>query len=722
VAMSLAILMTGTVYAAPINYADGDLAPLGAPDGRVDLSDYLVASRIAVGELVPTELELSHGDVYPVGAPDGVISIQDLVLLQQRMRQGTTSFVESLALFEEGPATVSGQSGPNTASTTLTVGGWTGSGSVVNAPNFTDPQDSLNTIWHFSVSAGTANAFLGTEDLSGNTVLDSGFDLSGDGQGQLVFDIKVDSISSGATLLVKIDSGWPNVGQVVIAHSELTIGSWQRMAINFTDFVANPNPAGSGVDLENVTNAFVIEVVNGSADIYLDNIFVSQSCADLDVCNATIKTKPFVEYSLIWSDEFDGSQLDLANWRYETGYGGNYGWGNGEWQLYTNTSDNVSVNGGNLVIAAQCATAPVCNERDGSITSGRINTQGRFQFKYGKIQARIQVPVGQGSWPAFWMLGGNFSQVGWPQTGEIDVMEINQRYSDQYTTHFTMHWDDGGWIYTGSSRSLFPVSLGDGFHVYEVEWDSSKVTGRIDGIEVGTINIQPGTMDEFLKEFFAILNVAVGGTLGGPPDASTTWPQTMLVDYVRVYQADGGEGTFIVGTPALPTPQAALYSESRDGFDYDAIINSADWSGNSTAVNIGSSAVAPYEGSNVLAANFVNWNRGWGGFVFNFGAGLDFSAYQTLKFAVDTSAMTDFADLGIKIENPGGSPAATVMLSSYVPTLLSNWAVYTIPLSDFTGVDLSNLVYLGFWSPLSSSGQLTFGTLYLDDLHFDVNP
>ncbi|MCP4813025.1 MAG: glycoside hydrolase family 16 protein, partial [Planctomycetaceae bacterium] len=176
----------------------------------------------------------------------------------------------------------------------------------------------------------------------------------------------------------------------------------------------------------------------------------------------------------------------------------------------------------------------------------------------------IQTPVGQGAWPAFWMLGANIGEVGWPESGEIDVMEMNQLYSDQYTTHFTVHWSNPGWTYTGDYLSLFPDSLGAGFHIYEAEWDSGKVVGRIDGNVVGTVTVQPGNMDEFLKEFFVILNVAIGGTLGGAPDASTTWPQTMLVDYVRVYQADGGEGTFATGTTAgtLPTPQAAMYSES----------------------------------------------------------------------------------------------------------------------------------------------------------------
>jgi beta-glucanase (GH16 family) len=270
-------------------------------------------------------------------------------------------------------------------------------------------------------------------------------------------------------------------------------------------------------------------------------------------------------YDLIWSDEFNaGSSPDVNNWTMETGYGDN-GWGNNEWQLYTTSPDNVRVENGNLVITADCPTAPVCGVRDGTVTSGRINTLNKFEFKYGKIQARIKPPVGLGSWPAFWMLGANYPDVGWPFSGEIDVMEIHNAYSDENTSHFTMHWCDQskqnpatpdicypgneGWTYD-SQFITFAESLGNDFHIFEADWDSGQMIGKIDGITYFTLTIDPVNMDEFLKEFFVILNVAMGGTLGSadqPPSGLETWPQTMLVDYVRVYQLTGGDGTYTIG-------------------------------------------------------------------------------------------------------------------------------------------------------------------------------
>ena len=210
---------------------------------------------------------------------------------------------------------------------------------------------------------------------------------------------------TGTSIEVATEQGW--------LLDSIPQGSlWQP--INFTDLLADPGP-GAGLDLYNVVNVFVIEVTGGSADFYLDNIFVSNACPRETGCNATINTK--ATYTLVWSDEFDGTSLNSDNWSMETGYGDN-GWGNDEWQLYTNSSSNVSVAGGNLAINARCANPPSCGKRNGTITSGRINSLNKFAFKYGKVEARIKPPVGDGAWPAFWMLGKNYPSVGWPRSGE----------------------------------------------------------------------------------------------------------------------------------------------------------------------------------------------------------------------------------------------------------------------------------------------------------------
>lgn len=727
--------MAMVVQAAPPIYADGDLAPLGAPDGLLTLSDYLVAGRLVANKLTPTALELSHGDLYPEGAPDGVIDISDMVLLHQLLLQGNNTYIETLNLFNDGPATISVESGGATSTTTLVGRAFIGPGAILSSDiDFIDPDDSSNTVWRVAASGGLANVFLTTGSLAGDPVFESGFNLFGDGQAQLVFDIKLNSLSAGTVLTIKMDSGYPDLGQMVLDTSELALGVWHRIEIDLADLLADPGP-GNGLDVNNVLNAFVLEVNNGSADLYLDNIFISHACPQVNGCRARINTQPI--YSLVWSDEFDGDSLSTENWLVEVGYGDN-GWGNDEWQLYRNSPENIAVADGNLTISAQCSTPPqFCGKRNGTITSGRINTLNKFEFKYGKVEARLRPPVGTGSWPAFWMLGANFPEVGWPRTGEIDIMEMSNGVYDDRTTLFTLHWCDDyvssnpcqydpGWRFETQTLS-FNESLGDDFHIFEAEWTDQGIVGKIDGITYYNRPFDAVSMTEFLEEFFIILNVAMGGTLGGTPDQTTVWPQTMVVDYVRVYQEEGGNGTFTLGQPVAPVSETlGIYSETHTDplIGYERIINGADFAGNNTVANTGSTAVTPFDGSNVLAVDYTNTGRFYGGIIFDFGAGRDIRGYQTLKFAIDTSAISDFADLVIQIENPSGAqPAPKVQLSAYTPVINNNWAEYEIPLGDFlinqaVTLDLTNVIYLGFWNPLRTNGQLAFGTLYFDDIHF----
>lgn len=715
------------LQAAPIIYADGDVAPLGAPDQLINAADFLLVNRIVIDDFTPTELDLSHADVYPTGAPDGVVNVQDMLLIQKIvLGQNVNNFVENITLFEDGPSTVTVTSGMTSSSTTIVVSGYTGPGAtVVNDTGFIDPEDSTNTVWNVSVSGGTGNVYMTTGDLSSDPILDSGFNFSGSLSGQLVFDIKVLSISPSAILTVKIDSGYPSLGQAVLSTSQYTVGSWQRVVLNISDIVADPGP-GAGLDLTNVVNAFVIEVTGGDAAFYLDNIFVRNTCPDTDVCHATIKTKPI--YTLLWSDEFDGNTLSSDSWSHETGYGSN-GWGNDEWQLYTNSANNSSVAGGILTLSAHCASPPNCGKRNGTITSARINTLNKFAFKYGKVEARLKPPVGNGAWPAFWMLGKNFPSVGWPQSGEMDIMEIHNLYSNEYTTHFTMHWCDDnlssnpclynpGWQYISQSKTFVPVSLGDDFHVFSAEWSENGVIGKIDGIPYFNLAINPATMTEFLEEFFMILNIAIGGTLGGAPDVSTPWPQTMEVDYVRVYQDDTGAGTYTIGAPPISS-EIGVYSESHieTTLPYSAIVNGADFGGNVLNINQSSTNTVPFDGSVVLQVDYNNTGSSYSGFLFNFTLGRDISPYQTLKFSLNTAAMTNMDTMTVELENPGQLKYA-IQIADYTPTVSNGWATYEVPLSDFTGADLTNILYLGYWNPRASNGQLSFGTMYFDDIHF----
>jgi beta-glucanase (GH16 family) len=240
---------------------------------------------------------------------------------------------------------------------------------------------------------------------------------------------------------------------------------------------------------------------------------------------------PNYDPNLIWSEEFNYTGLpDAQKWNMETGAGG---WGNNELQYYTNLEANAMVENGVLTITA------IEEEYNGSnYTSARITTQNKFDFKYGKIEASIKLPYGQGLWPAFWMLGANINTVGWPSCGEIDIMEmVGGDPNGDNTCYCTLHWDDdGSHASYGDSYTLPSGILADDFHIFTVEWDSQEIRGYIDDIEYYVADLTPAGLSEFHQNFFVILNLAVGGDWPGPPNASTTFPQTMQVDWVRVYQ------------------------------------------------------------------------------------------------------------------------------------------------------------------------------------------
>ncbi|PZE80610.1 glycoside hydrolase family 16 protein [Curtobacterium sp. MCBD17_032] len=235
--------------------------------------------------------------------------------------------------------------------------------------------------------------------------------------------------------------------------------------------------------------------------------------------------------TLLAADEFDGAAGSAPNpgiWRYDLGGGG---WGNGELQVYTDSRRNAALDGnGSLAITAR-------READGSYTSARLTSQGTYSVQYGRVEARIRIPRGQGIWPAFWMLGADLPQVGWPACGEIDVMENIGR--EPGTIHGTVH----GPGYSGaegiSAAATLPTgAFADAFHVYAVDWRPGSISWSVDGATYRTITPADTNGDPwaFDKPFFVILNVAVGGGWPGSPDATTAFPQQMLVDWIRVWQ------------------------------------------------------------------------------------------------------------------------------------------------------------------------------------------
>jgi beta-glucanase (GH16 family) len=234
---------------------------------------------------------------------------------------------------------------------------------------------------------------------------------------------------------------------------------------------------------------------------------------------------------LEWSDEFNGPTLDSTTWVPDTG---GAGWGNAELEYYTARPENARVENGNLIIEAR-------QEQYGNsaYTSARLKTQGLRAWTYGRIEARIQIPRGQGLWPAFWMLGENYGPVAWPDCGEIDVMEnIGKEPS---LVHSNVHGP--GYTNVPSLSAAYGLPAGafaDDFHVYAVEWEPGVIRWYVDDSLYRTLTPDdvPGPW-AFDHPFFIILNVAVGGDWPGAPDTTTVFPQTMRVDYVRVYGRAG---------------------------------------------------------------------------------------------------------------------------------------------------------------------------------------
>jgi beta-glucanase (GH16 family) len=248
-------------------------------------------------------------------------------------------------------------------------------------------------------------------------------------------------------------------------------------------------------------------------------------------------------WELVWSDEFDGTTLDLSSWEYQIGNGQSYGlpagWGNNELQYYTNFANNVNVADGKLTI-----TARQQNFGGASYTSARIRTRGKRDFLYGRIEASIKIPSTPGVWPAFWMLPTNSPYGGWASSGEIDIMEsVNYADRSYGTIHYGAGWPNnqhrGGTLADGRDFS-------DNFHVYAIEWEPDEIRWYVDDDNFLTLTSNQWFSDNapgnarapFDTPFHILLNVAVGGNFPGDPNGASQFPQTMEVDYVRVYGAN----------------------------------------------------------------------------------------------------------------------------------------------------------------------------------------
>jgi beta-glucanase (GH16 family) len=246
--------------------------------------------------------------------------------------------------------------------------------------------------------------------------------------------------------------------------------------------------------------------------------------------------QPTSDYTLVWADEFEGDTINTNNWNFQVEEAGRF---NEEGQRYTKSSDNAYIEDNQLVIKA-------IHESDkhnkNQYSSARLHTANKQTWTYGKIVARMKLPYGEGLWPAFWMLGANIDENGgdtpWPQSGEIDIMELFG-FKDDAIVEANLHYENTSSEYTMMGSEEYKLDKGkfaDNFHTYELEWDANSITWLVDGQKFATQSITSEEFAAFHKDFFIILNIAVGGSFAGRPDATSNFPQYMYIDWIRVYQ------------------------------------------------------------------------------------------------------------------------------------------------------------------------------------------
>ena len=364
---------------------------------------------------------------------------------------------------------------------------------------------------------GVGKEFAQPVDWSSATGIQFWFFGSGEG-GQLQVEIGEDKTSDverfRATAFTDSSSGW------------------RLIRLPFTTFAPaawNPVPGNEVLDLVAVEN--VVFAANSGATqsgVAIDDIAIYRDAGTPTTTEP--EPAPNGPPRLVWSDEFNGQSINTSNWRFDIG---GWGWGNNESQYYTDRSENARVENGALIIEARKEAYA-----GSAFTSARLLSQGLKEFQYGRIEARLKVPAGTGTWPAFWMLGADFGQGPsgvWPDVGEIDIMEYVGR--EPTTVIGAIHGP--GYAGGGGIAHWVPqnFALADDWHIYAIEWDQSGISWLLDGAEFARV-----TPDDVVGEwvfdqpFFMILNLALGGTLGGPIDPLLEFPLRYYVDYVRVYQ------------------------------------------------------------------------------------------------------------------------------------------------------------------------------------------
>jgi beta-glucanase (GH16 family) len=457
---------------------------------------------------------------------------------------------------------------------------------------------------------------------------------------------------------------------------------------------------------------------NNKALIVLFAFTFALACKKEEPTPPTTGTPIPAGYTLEWADEFDGQTINSAIWNFETGDGTAYGlpvgWGNNEKQIYTSSPDNAALttHEGNSVLAITAREfAP------GQYTSARLTTNGLKSMRFGRIDVRAKVPTGNGLWPAIWLLGDNKPVVNWPGCGEIDIAEILGKQSNTLynTVHYTKAGNAKGELQHAEVKAGGLYS--DAYHVYGIEWTPTTITYKLDGNTIYQVPIA-ADMKEFQRSFYMILNVAVGGYWPGEPDATTVFPQAMYVDYVRVYSINN----LVFGPPPAldlaeetvgqPIDTNLANAAIKDGFtDFGEVSITPYGAGGEPFLRSSDTAI---DGTLSLVYDFPGIS--WGGAYIQMATPKDLSSFSTLKFSLIKPA--NLANAEIKLE--GTSTNAIVMLGNYtgVP-VANNFVEYTIPLSDFAGLNLTNLkIPFAIWNVVDANANYVAAKIYVDNVHF----
>ncbi len=463
---------------------------------------------------------------------------------------------------------------------------------------------------------------------------------------------------------------------------------------------------GSGQAFGDENNRIIFDLGAAVGNVNISNVSLKKVITGGE---GTPVSSPSLEgYSLVWSDEFDGAEIDSNNWGLQLGDGseaGIPGWGNQELQIYTDNEENASIgeDDGNSVLMITAR-----EDGNGGYTSARLNSSGLVSVRYGKITGRMKLPETQSIWPAFWLLG-DANEVIWPGIGEIDIMELTGDTPDK--TFHTVHYVNGDQQYNFVGQDYFnDESFSAGYNEFMIDWTPEFITWYVNGEQAFQLAIKDD-MKEFQRSFHFILNVAVGGTLPGSPDSTTVFPQTMYVDYVRVYQRDD----FV----AEPAPPVDVNEETVGGSAGTADANEAiqagftdygtelqlnrfgaggepSWSNSEDAIDGAQSVQFSYPGG--------AFGGGW----INIETPVDLTLYNdgALVFAIKKPDVV--ANLEVKLEGDDGS-AASMFLVNYSSTDLGNgWEEYRIPVSDIVSEGLSlDQVTIPFalWNPVDSNGE-----------------